>query len=64
MNLTLPRPPQSYDQTDQAQTRDVLQQAAIKNVQTDTVLDKLMFRDTSTGIIKTVVVTAGILVVS
>lgn len=59
MSLSLPNAPQQYDQQDQAQTRAAQEQADAQNIKMDQIITKLYFRDTSTGTIRTVVVTAG-----
>lgn len=62
--MNLPRPPEAYDQQDQAQTRAAIEQADNNNLKHGGVIDKLLFKDTATGVVKTVVVTSGVLVVS
>lgn len=62
--MNLPNPPGEYDQQDQAQTRSAIEQADARNVKAGAALDKLLFRDTADGTIKTVVVTSGAFVVS
>jgi hypothetical protein len=62
--MNLPRASQSYDATEQAQMRRILETEDKKNLKAGQVLDKLLFRDTATGAIRTVVVTGGALVVT
>jgi hypothetical protein len=62
--MNLPRAPQNYDATEQAQMRRILEAEDKKNLKAGQVLDKLLFRDTATGTVRTVVVTGGALVVT
>jgi hypothetical protein len=62
--MNLPRAPQSYDATEQAQMRRILETEDKKNLKPDQVLDKLQFRDTATGTVRTLVVTSGALVIT
>lgn len=62
--MNLPKAPQVYDASDQAQMRGVLEREDKRNMKTDIILDKLLFRDTATGAVKTVVVTSGAFVIS
>ena len=64
MALTLDIPPEKYDRVDQAQSRKAISDADKQNIKTGQILDKLLFRDTVTGTIKTIVVTSGAFVIT
>lgn len=64
MPLNLAPAPSQYDQADEAQQRRALEAEDKKTVKTGQVLDKLLFKDTATGAIKTVVVTSGAFVIT
>lgn len=64
MPLNFPPAPSQYDKAHFDQVQRDLEAADKKNVKTDQVLDKLLFRDTATGTIKTVVVTSGAFVIT
>lgn len=62
--MNLPRAPQTYDATEQAQMRRILETEDKKNLKAGQVLDTLLFRDTATGTVRTVVITSGALVIT
>lgn len=62
--MNIAQAPAQYDKTDQDVMRRRMTEADNLNIKTGQVLDKLLFRDTADGTIKTVVVTSGALVVS
>lgn len=62
--LNFPNAPAQYDKAHQDQLQRDLEGESKKTIKTGQVLDKMMFRDTSTGLIKTVVVTAGAFVIT
>lgn len=64
MPLNFADAPGQYDKAHFDQVQRDLESTDKKNVKTDQVLTKLLFRDTSTGTIRTVVVTAGAFVVT
>ena len=62
--MNLPRASQTYDETEQAQMRRILETEDKKNLKAGQVLDSLLFRDTATGVVRTVVVTSGSFVIT
>lgn len=64
MPLNFPPAPDQYDKAHQDQVQSDLEGESKKTIHAGQVLDKLLFRDTSTGTIKTVVVTAGAFVIT
>jgi hypothetical protein len=64
MALNFPDAPGQYGKPHQDQVQRLLEIEDKKNVKTGQILDKLLFRDTATGLVKTVVVTSGALVIS
>lgn len=62
--MILPAPTPQYDQTNEAETRRGIANADKQNMKTGQILDKLLFRDTATGAVKTVVITSGAFVIS
>lgn len=64
MALTIAPAPGQYDKTDQDRFRFKVETADGENLKLGQVLDELLFRDTVTGTIVTVVVTSGALVVT
>lgn len=62
--MNLPKAPDEYDATNESQARRIVETEDKKNIKLDQVLTELKFRDTSTGTIRTVVVTAGAFVIT
>ena len=59
MKLALPKPSGAYDPGNEAQTRNLLEQADVQNAKRQDVLASLQFRDTATGAIKTLTIHSG-----
>jgi hypothetical protein len=62
--MQLPKAPATYSASDQAQLRGTLEREDNRNMKNGVILDKLLFRDTATGAVVTVVVTSGAFVIS
>jgi hypothetical protein len=62
--MNLPIAPPQYDPKDQAQLRGTVEREDKRNLKAGTVFDAILMRDTVTGVIKTVTVASGALVVT
>ena len=62
--MLLPNAPAQYDQANEAQVRHTLEQADKTTAKLNTVFDKILMRDTATGVVKTVVITSGAWVIT
>jgi hypothetical protein len=62
--MLIPNAPGSYDQTDQDMVRGVLITDAKTNLKVGYVFDKILMKDTATGVIKTIKMTSGALVIT
>jgi hypothetical protein len=62
--MLLPKAPEKYDQHDQDVTRGVLNSDAKTNIKVGYVFDKILMKDTATGVVKTIKMTGGALVIS
>lgn len=62
--MQLPKAPLQYDGNDQAQLRGILEREDKRNLKTGTVFDKLLLRDSVTGVVRTVTVSSGTLVIT
>lgn len=64
MALNFSKAPKVYDESHQDQVQSLLEREDKKNLKSGQILDKLLFRDTADGTIKTVVVTSGAFVIT
>lgn len=62
--MNIAQAPAQYDKTDQDRMRGEIASADAANLKTGQILSKLLFRDTVTGAMVTVVVTAGAFVIT
>lgn len=62
--MQLPKAPTQYDLSDQAQLRGILEREDKRNLKAGTVFDKLLLRDSVTGVVRTVTVASGALVIT
>ena len=62
--MLLPNAPAKYDQANEAQMRHTLEQTDKTTAKLNTVYDKILMRDTATGVVKTVVITSGAWVIT
>lgn len=64
MSLQLPTPSPAYEPENESQARQAMQQADLQNLKVGDVLTKLLFKDTVTGVTKTVTIASGAFVIT
>lgn len=62
--MQFPKAPAQYDAVHQAQVQRIIETEDLKAIKTGQILDRLLFRDTSTNTVRTVVITAGAFVIT
>jgi len=62
--MNLPKPPAQYDLTDQSQMRRTLESEDKRNIKAGSVFDRILLRDTVTGVVVTLSVASGAVVVT
>lgn len=62
--MNLPRPTVQYDVQDQNNLRGELEREDKRNLKVGVVFDKIQMKDTATGVVKTIKMTSGALVIS
>ena len=62
--MTLPKPGQSYSQSDEANARSQIDTMDGQNIKKTAILSKLVFRDTVTGAVKTLTIASGAVVIT
>lgn len=62
--MNLPKPSMQYDLTDQSQMRRILESEDKRNLKAGTVFDRILLRDTVTGVVVTLSVASGAVVIA
>jgi hypothetical protein len=62
--MNLPKPPAQYDLTDQSQVRRILESEDKRNLKAGAVFDRILLRDTVTGVVVALSVASGVVVIA
>lgn len=62
--MQLPKAPEQYDGGDQAQLRGILEREDKRNLKTGFVFNEILIRDSASGIVRTLTVASGALIIT